>query len=172
KAVVASAQAQSSAVVWRHGISLFGDLKYLPDFKRLDFVNPDAPKTSVVRLVEIGTFDNFNPVIAGIKGSIAGGVDLILETLTMQAQDEVTSAYGLLAESFAYPDDRSWVIYRLRSSARWHDGKPVTPDDVIFSFAAFKQNSPMYRGYYRHVVTLEKVGERDVKFTFDGAGNR
>src|SRR5438552_490392 len=83
---------------------------------------------------------------------------------------EESSAYGLLAESFAYPEDRSWVIYRLRPAARWHDGKPVTPDDVIFSFAAFKQNSPLYRAYYQHVVTLEKVGEHDVKFTFDSMG--
>jgi microcin C transport system substrate-binding protein len=169
---VAAGQQLPSNLVWRHGLSLFGDLKYPAEFTRFDYVNPDAPKTGQVRLMETGTFDNFNPVISGVKGSLAGGIDLIFETLTARSLDEESSAYGLLAESFAYPDDRSWVVYRLRSSAHWHDGKPVTPDDVIFSFAALKQNSPMYRGYYRHVVTLEKVGEHAVKFTFDGAGNR
>ncbi len=166
------AQPLAKDLVWRHGLSLFGDLKYPAEFKRFDYVNPDAPKTGMVRLMQTGTFDNFNPVISGVKGSLAAGTDLIFESLTVRSLDEESSAYGLLAESFAYPDDRSWVIYRLRPSARWQDGTPVTPDDVIFSFAALKQNSPMYRGYYRHVVTLEKVGEHDVKFTFDGAGNR
>jgi microcin C transport system substrate-binding protein len=168
----AAAQPPAPDLVWRHGLSLFGDLKYPAEFTRLDYVNPNAPKIGTVRLMQTGTFDNFNPVISGVKGALAAGIDLIFETLTRPSLDEEASAYGLLAQSFAYPDDRSWVIYRLRPSARWHDGKPVTPDDVIFSFAALKQNSPMYRGYYRHVVTLEKVGEHDVKFTFDGAGNR
>src|SRR5262249_45060593 len=132
--VATSGQAHPGDAAWRHGVSLFGDLKYPPDFKRFDYVNPDAPKAGMVRLEEIGTFDNFNPVISGWKGSLASGVDLIFETLTTQALDETASAYGLLAESFSYPDDRSWVIYRLRTTAHWHDGKPVTPDDVVFSF--------------------------------------
>jgi len=169
---VAAAQPSAPDLVWRHGLSLFGNLKYPAEFARFDYVNPTAPKTGTVRLMQTGTFDNFNPVISGVKGAIAAGIELIFETLTKPSLDEEASAYGLLAQSFAYPEDRSWVIYRLRPSARWHDGKPVTPDDVIFSFAALKQNSPMYRAYYRHVVTLEKVGEHDVKFTFDGAGNR
>jgi microcin C transport system substrate-binding protein len=169
---VAAAQPPATDLAWRHGLSLFGDLKYPADFARFDYVNPDAPKTGTVRLMQTGTFDNFNPVIQGVKGALTAGTELIFESLTAHSLDEESSSYGLLAQSFAYPDDRSWVIYRLRPTARWHDGKPVTPDDVIFSFAALKQNSPMYRGYYRHVVTLEKVGEHDVKFTFDGAGNR
>lgn len=78
----------------------------------------------------------------------------------------------MLAEAAAYPDDYSYVIYRLRAAARWHDGKPVTPEDVIFSFDAFKANSPMYNAYYRHIVKCEKIGERDLKFVFDAPGNR
>jgi len=171
-AEVAAAQSPPPDLVWRHGLSFFGDLKYPPEFKRFDYVNPDAPKAGLVRQMSTGTFDNFNPVIAGVKGSLGDGLDVTFETLIVQSLDEEMSAYGLLAQSFAYPDDRSWVVYRLRPTARWHDGKPVTPDDVIFSFAAFKQNSPRYRAYYQHVVTLEKVGEHDIKFTFDGPGNR
>jgi microcin C transport system substrate-binding protein len=107
-----------------------------------------------------------------VKGSLAGAVGQIVETLTTRSLDEPSTAYGLLAEAAAYPDDYSYVIYRLRAAARWHDGKPVTPEDVIFSFDAFKANSPMYNAYYRHIVKCEKIGERDLKFVFDAPGNR
>jgi microcin C transport system substrate-binding protein len=168
----AHAQPAPDGLVWRHAISLFGDIKYPADFKRFDYVNPDAPKGGLVRELEIGTFDNFNPVIAGLKGSIAGGVALINQRLTSQSLDEVATSYGLLAEAVAHPDDFSYVIYRLRANARWHDGKPVIPADVIFSFDALKKNSPMYSAYYTHITKCEQVGDRDVKFTFDGPGNR
>ena len=90
----------------------------------------------------------------------------------VESYDEVSTAYGLLAESVSYPDDFSWATYRLRQEARWHDGKPVTPEDVVFSLDILKKQSPMYIAYYQHVVKAEKVGERDVKFTFDAPGNR
>jgi microcin C transport system substrate-binding protein len=168
-----SAHAQSaSEPAWRHALSSFGDVKYPADFKHYDYVNPDAPKGGIVRMFELGTFDNFNIVINGVKGALANGVSLIFETLTTRTLDEPLTAYGLLAEAAAYPDDFSYVIYRLRAEARWHDGAPVTPDDVIFSFDALKKNSPMYSAYYRHIVKCEQVGERDLKFTFDMPGNR
>ncbi|MBR1222119.1 ABC transporter substrate-binding protein [Bradyrhizobium sp. U87765 SZCCT0131] len=157
---------------WRHALSLFDDIKYPADFKRFDYVNPDAPKGGSVRQLEIGTFDSFNIVVAGLKGNPPGGLGLIYETLMVDSRDEVSTNYGLLAEAATYPDDRSYVIYRLRKEARWHDGKPVTPEDVIFSFDAFKTNSPMYSAYYRHITKVEKVGDRDVKFVFDAPGNR
>jgi microcin C transport system substrate-binding protein len=110
--------------------------------------------------------------VAGIKGSLAPAAALIYETLMSKSLDEVMTEYGLLAEAAAHPDDFSWVIYRLRKEARWHDGKPVTPEDVIFSLETLKKLSPFYAAYYRHVVKSEKSGERDIKFTFDAAGNR
>ena len=158
--------------VWRHGLSLFGDLKYPEGFKRFDYVNASAPKTGTVRQIAIGTFDNFNQVVAGVKGNIAGAIALINETLMTSAYDEVTGSYGLLAEGVSYPDDRSSVTYRLRAEAKWHDGQPVTADDVIFSFEAFKKHSPYHAAYYRHVAKIEKTGARDVTFTFDAPGNR
>jgi microcin C transport system substrate-binding protein len=166
------AQPAPDGLVWRHALSTFGDVKYPAGFKGFDYVKPDAPKGGVARLFELGTFDNFNMVIQGLKGSIAGGATLINQTLTTRSQDEPATAYGLLAEAAAYPDDFSYVIYRLSAAARWHDGKPVTPDDVIFSFDAFKKNSPLYSAYYRHIVGCERAGERDVKFIFDSPGNR
>ena len=172
--VIESARAQTASgePAWRHALSLFGDIKYPVDFKRFDYVNPDAPKGGVARMISIGTFDNFNLAVAGVKGSIAPAAALIYETLMTRSQDEVAAEYGLLAEAAAHPDDFGWVIYRLRKEARWHDGKPVTPEDVIFSFDALKKYSPMYSSYYRHVVKTEKTGERDIKFTFDSPGNR
>ncbi|WP_338695397.1 extracellular solute-binding protein [Bradyrhizobium sp. 26S5] len=162
----------SNGLKWRHALSLFGNVKYPADFKRFDYVNPVAPKGGAVRQIAIGTFDNFNVVVSGVKGAIAGAVALVYEPLMMQSLDEVSTQYGALAESATYPDDFSYVIYRLRPQAKWHDGTPVTADDVIFSLDAFKKHHPMYSAYYSHVVRAEKIGDRDVKFTFDMPGNR
>jgi microcin C transport system substrate-binding protein len=160
--------------VWRHGTSLFGDLKYPAGFKHFDYVNPDAPKGGTVRLTGIGIFDNFNPVVAGVKGTLGlmpVTEDLVYSRLMTESLDEPASEYGLLAESISYPDDYSSVTYRLRPDAKWHDGEPVTPEDVIFSFDAWKTNHPRYAAYYQHVVKAEKTGEHDIAFTFDLPGN-
>jgi microcin C transport system substrate-binding protein len=173
-AAQAQSEAQSGAgeLVWRHGLSLFGDVKYPADFKRFDYVNPAAPKGGAARQILIGTFDNFNLTVAGVKGSIAAAVGLIHESLMSPSLDEVSTEYGALAETVSHPADFSSVTYRLRAQAKWHDGKPVTPDDVIFSLEAFKKYHPQFSAYYRHVVKAERTGERDVKFTFDAPGNR
>ncbi|HEY0224496.1 MAG TPA: extracellular solute-binding protein [Pseudolabrys sp.] len=164
--------AAAQTKTWKHGLSLFGELKYPEGFKNFDYVNPAAPQGGTVRQIAFGTFDNFNIVVSGVKGSIALGTELATETLTTPALDEVSTEYGLLAEAVSFPEDYSSVIYRLRANARWHDGRPVTPEDVIFSFDAFKINSPQLGAYYRHVVKAEKTAEREITFTFDGPGNR
>ena len=164
--------AKAAEPVWRHGLSLFDEVKYPAGFAHFDYVNPQAPKGGSVRQIAIGTFDNFNMVTSGVKGSLAAGIDLIHDTLLISALDEVSTEYGLLAESVSYPDDFSSVTYRLRPNARWHDGRQVTPEDVIFSIEAFKNNDPRYAAYYRHVVKWEKTGDRDVTFSFDQPGNR
>ena len=168
----ASAQAAASEAPWYHALSLFGDVKYPQGFARFDYVKPDAPKGGTARQISIGTFDSFNLVVAGVKGAFGGASGLIYETLMTPSQDEVATEYGLLAEAVSHPADYSWVTYRLRPEARWHDGKPVTPDDVIFSFESFKKFSPSRGSYYRHVVKAEKAAEREIKFTFDAPGNR
>ncbi|MDP8921063.1 MAG: extracellular solute-binding protein, partial [Pseudomonadota bacterium] len=146
--------------------------KYPAGFKHFDYVNPNAPKGGLVRLGAQGTFDSFNIVVAGVKGSPEQGLSLVYETLTTSALDQPNSSYGLLAEAFSYPEDYSSVTFRLRPEARWHDGQPVTADDVIFSFEALKTNSPTYAFYYANVTKAEKLGEREVRFTFDEKGNR
>jgi len=158
--------------VWRHGLSLFGTLKYPAGFKHFEYVNPNAPKGGAARQIAFGTFDNFNQVVAGVKGSLVAGIDLIYDTLMVSALDEVSTEYGLLAESVSHPADFSGVTYRLRPQAKWHDGRPVTPEDVIFSFEASKKHSPQLSAYYRHVVKAHKSGDHEVTFTFDQPGNR
>lgn len=170
--VFLSASAFANELPFRHGVSLMGDLKYKPDFKHFDYVNPTAPKGGTVRLAATGTFDNFNLVVSGVKGQLAAGISEIYDTLLTSSLDEVNTAYGQLAEGLSFPDDFSSVTYRLRKEAKWHDGKPITPDDVIFSFNALKTNSPQYAAYYAQVTKAEKTGERDMTFTFDKAGNR
>ena len=167
-----AALSQASAPAWKHGLSLFGDLKYPADFKQFDYVNANAPKGGTARTIAFGTFDNFNTVVGGVKGTIAGGMDLIYDSLLVPALDEVAVGYGLLAEAVNGPADFSAVTYRLRANAKWHDGMPVTIEDVLFSLASFKAHHPFYSAYYRHVVKAEKTGEREVTFTFDGPGNR
>jgi microcin C transport system substrate-binding protein len=157
---------------WKHGLSLFGAPKYPAGFKHFDYVNPAAPQGGTVRLSGFGTFDNFNEVVALVKGTLAMGTNLFNETLMTSALDEISTEYGLLAEAVHHPADHSSVTYRLRANARWQDGTPVTVDDVIFSFTVLKENRPDLAAYYRHVVRAEKTGEREITFTFDGTGNR
>jgi microcin C transport system substrate-binding protein len=159
-----------NAQEWRHGLSLLGTPKYPPDFKRFDYVNPDAPKGGLLRLSQDGTFDSFNFVIP--RGTPAAGITLIYNTLMVSAMDEVSTEYGLLAEVVKYPTDFSSVTYRLRREAKWHDGKPVTPEDVVWTFEQLKKFNPNQAFYYRHVTKAETTGDRDVTFTFDSPGNR
>jgi microcin C transport system substrate-binding protein len=168
----AAAQAGGEDYKWRHGLSLFGELKYPLGFKHFDYVNPDAPKLGAVRMMALGTFDNFNEVVAGLKGSIAMGAGVISDTLMVPALDEVSTRYGLIAEAVSHPDDFASATFRLRAGARHHDGKPVTVEDVIFSMESFRKHSPSHAAYYRHVAKMEQTGEREVTFVFDAPGNR
>jgi microcin C transport system substrate-binding protein len=157
---------------WRHALSLFDAPRYAPGFKHFDYVNPAAPKAGVVRTIANGTFDNFNLVLGRVKGALGAGISLAFDTLLIGSYDEVSAEYGLLAEAVSHPADYSSVTYRLRAEAKFHDGKPVTAEDLIFSFETFKKLDPQIAAYYNHVVKAEKTGEREVTFTFDAPGNR
>jgi len=162
------AEVVNDLVVRSHAIAMHGKAKYGPDFKHFDYVNPDAPVGGTLRLATEGSFDSFNPFIP--KGDAANPG--VFETLLTSSEDEAFTEYGLIAESIEYPEDRSWVIFHLRPEARWHDGKPITPEDVIFSLETLrKEGQPFYRYYYGSVKTAEKVGERSVKFSFGDAAN-
>jgi len=154
-----------------HAISMYGDMKYGPNFKHFDYVNPDAPKGGKVKMRAIGTYDCLNQFI--LKGVSAYALDLIYDSLMDNSLDEAFTEYGLLAESVELPADRSWAIFTLRSDAQWHDGKPITPEDVVFTFETIQSKGhPGWRNYYTDVKLVEKVGDHRVKFTFGGADNR
>jgi microcin C transport system substrate-binding protein len=154
-----------------HGLAMHGAPKYGPGFTHFDYANPDAPKGGDVRLSAIGSFDSSNPYI--LKGDPAAGIGAVFETLLASSGDEAFSEYGLLAETIEMPEDRSWVAFTLRPEARWHDGKPVTVEDVIFSLDILKtKGHPFYRSYFKDVAKAEKTGERTVRFSFSGGINR
>ena len=161
--------AQDQTVHKAHAIAMHGEPKYGPDFEHFDFVNPNAPKGGTLRLSATGTFDSFNPFNSkGTPGPAAG-----IETLLTQSDDEAFTMYGLLAETIEWPEDRSWIVFHLNPKARWHDGMPVTPEDVIFSLEKLRtEGRPLYRFYYQSIAAVEKVGERSVKFTFAEGENR
>jgi len=163
--MVSSPALAQQKVVKSHAVSLYGDVKYGPDFKHFDYVNPDAPKGGTVRLGTMGTYDSLNPFI--LKGVTSSGIGLLFEALTYQSADEPFTEYGLLAESIEIPEDRSWAAFTLRKEARWHDGTPVTSDDVIFSFKMLtEKGAPLWRYYYQDVVKAEKLSRLKVKFIF------
>jgi len=154
-----------------HGMAMHGDLKYGPDFKHFEYVNPDAPKGGTIRLSAIGGFDSLNPFI--VKGNAAGGAAFIYETLMTSSADEAFSVYGQLAKTIRTPKDRSWVEFTLRDEARWHDGKEITADDVIFSYETLvSEGAPFYRFYYGSVERAVKIGPKTVRFDFKPGENR
>ena len=164
-----AARAADGVIHRAHAIAMFGAPKYGPDFAHFDYVNPAAPKGGTLRQGIAGTFDSFNPYIT--KGNPAAGIGA--ETLTTASDDEPFSRYGLIAQEIEWPEDRSWVVFTLRPEARWHDGRPIGVDDVIFSFETLKaKGQPFYRFYYASIARAEKIAERKVKFTFTVAGNR
>jgi microcin C transport system substrate-binding protein len=154
-----------------NGLSLFGELKYGPDFKNFEYANPNAPKGGTMKFSAIGTFDTLNPFV--VKGVPAAGIGQIFDTLTVASEDEASSEYGLVAESIETAPDKLSVLYTLRQEARFHDGSPVTPDDAVWTFDTLRQKGhPMYRSYYGDVTKVEQEGERGVRFHFKSAENR
>ncbi|WP_295556462.1 extracellular solute-binding protein [uncultured Hyphomicrobium sp.] len=151
-------------------LSLIGEPNYGPDFKHFGWVNPDAPKGGVVRFTVEGTFDSLNPF--SVQGVPAVGSSSIYDSLMTGSPDEESTEYGLVAEWVSYPPDIAWAKFGLRPEARFHDGKPITPEDVIFSLEALKKADPMRGRYYKNVVKAEKTGDHEVTFTFDQTGNR
>jgi microcin C transport system substrate-binding protein len=169
RAVLIAGPAKAAASTY--GVSLFGELKYEPDFKNFDYVNPNAPKGGTMKLSAIGTYDTLNPFV--VKGVPAAGVGDVFEALMVRSEDEPGSNYGLIAETIDVAPDKLSVLFTLRKEARFHDGSPITADDVVWTFDTLRsKGAPMYRSYYGDVTKVEKAGERGVRFTFKSAENR
>lgn len=158
----ASAQAEP-----RHGIAMYGEPALPPDFVSLPQVNPDAPKGGSYRWGEAGSFDSFNPFVT--KGRPALGISaLVVETLMGRNYDEPFSLYGLLAESIDTDEARTYVEFTLRPEARFSDGSPVTVEDVMWSMEALgTQGNPRYAAAWKKIASMEKTGERSIRFTFN-----
>jgi microcin C transport system substrate-binding protein len=167
----APAQASQTSVKVK-AFAHFDQPKYQDGFDHLDYVNPNAPKGGALRQAAIGTFDTLNPFI--LKGTAASGSGLIYDTLMYQSEDEPFSAYGLVAEYMEVPEDRSWVTFHLNPAARFHDGHPITADDVVWTFnTLMEKGHPFYKSYYGGVDRVEKRDKRAVKFIFKaGRDNR
>jgi microcin C transport system substrate-binding protein len=159
---------------WRTSSSLVRPSRYGETFARYDYVNPDAPRGGETSSVSIGTYDSFNPFI--VRGTPGAGLSSfggdLYDTLLRQATDEPGVSHPLIAEAFKFPEDYSAATYRINGKARWHDGKPITADDVVWSFGVLKDNSPLYTRYFANVAEAMANGEREVEFRFNQKGNR
>lgn len=156
----------------RHALTLYDEKpKYPADFSHFEYANPDAPKGGTLRQAGFGSFDSLNPFIN--KGVAADDIGLIYDTLTTNSLDEPFTVYGLLAEKIEKGPNNSWVRFHLRPQARFHDGQPVTAEDVVFTFETLmSQGAPHYRGYYADVAQVTAESQRRVRFDFKHAGNR
>jgi len=162
--------AHAKADEWHHGLSLFGNLKYQAGFEKFDYVNGGAPKGGRARLFSVGGFDSLNPY--SFKGNSASIVGQTMDSLMTNALDEAGSEYGLIAEAVKRATDFSSVTFKLRPEAKFHDGSPVTPEDVIWSMTTLKEAHPAYNFYYKNVVSGEKTADNEVTFKFSETGNR
>jgi len=170
-AVLSIAPVSGFSAETSHGLAMHGDLKYPAGFKNFEYTNPAAPKGGTVRLNAVGTFDSFNSFI--VKGNGAAGVGFIYDNLMHGSADEAFSQYGQLAESIEVPKDRSWAAFTLRAEAKWHDGKPVSVADVIWTFNTLTtKGTPFYRFYYGNVADVVQTGPRTVRFNFKPGENR
>ena len=150
-----------------HGISTFGDLKYEKDFKHLSYVNPNAPKGGEISFWAFGSFDSMHPYTR--KGRAGAYSSIFFESLLEGTSDEIDSAYGLIAKEIEYPEDRSWVIFTLRSEVLFSDGSPLTAKDVLFSYKLLKEKGlPSFRAVLeKDIQSAELISDRKIKFIFN-----
>lgn len=156
---------------WQHGLTVWGTLKYPPGFAHFDYVNPDAPQGGELKLAATSSFDSVNPFI--VKGNKAPGASTVFESLLVNSLDEPQSMYGLIAEKVALSPDRTTADFLLRAEARFHDGSPITADDVVFSFNTLKKDGdPTYRIAYAPVASATAIDARHVRFIFSDTTRR
>ncbi len=162
-----------------HAIAMHGEPALPADFTHFPYANPDAPKGGSISYGVVGTFDSLNPfILPSMRTTARGGVDpqfgnLMYESLMVRSRDEAFTLYGLLAESVRMPDDRSWIEFNINPLARWSDGMPVTPEDVIFTYEIFTElGRPPYSSRMQRISAIEKTGDHSVKFTFNAESDR
>tara|TARA_B100000029_G_C17603430_1_gene966536 strand:- start:3303 stop:5117 length:1815 start_codon:yes stop_codon:yes gene_type:complete len=153
-----------------HAISMHGLPKYEKNFKNFDYVNPNAPKGGTIKFHQIGSFDTLNNFI--LKGSPAANLSQIHDSLLVQSYDEPFTMYGLIAENISVPKDRSWVIFKIRKEAKFHDGSSIRVEDIIWTLNILKEKGhPFYKFYYKGIEKAEKIDDLHVKFSFNEKSN-
>jgi ABC-type oligopeptide transport system, periplasmic component len=162
-----------------HAIAMQGKPALPPDFHHFPYANPDAPKGGSITYCVVGSFDNLNPfIVKSIRTTARGMTDTIFGNLVFEGflhrnADEPFSLYGLIAESVDMPEDRKSITFNINPAARWSDGKPITPEDVIFTYEVFTEKGrPPYSDRMKRIDKIEKVGERSVRFTFNELADR
>ncbi|MCX4024803.1 ABC transporter substrate-binding protein [Endozoicomonas sp. SM1973] len=173
-----AAEVKNPVIHKTHAIAMHGQPKYPANFTHFDYANPDAPRGGVFKQATVSSsgFDSLNPFI--VKGVPAAGMaylggGYIYDTLLVQSYDEAFTKYGLLAESMEWPDNRSWITFHLRKNAKFHDGHPITAEDVVFTFNLLTEKGhPLYKTYYHNVKTVTALNNHSVKFEFDTKTNR
>lgn len=166
-----AASAQSQGVIRTHALSLLGEPALPADFPHFPWVNPEAPKGGEVALTALGSFDSFNPFI--LRGTAAVGITNLYDSLLVESPDEASTEYGHLAAAVELPADRLGVTFELREGARWHDGRPLTAEDVVWTFNTLRaQGRPFYRAYWADVTEVTADGPRRAVFRFRSNENR
>lgn len=162
-----------------HGISMHGKPALPADYTHFPYANPDAPKGGKIAYGVVGTFDSLNPFILKSMRTRARGIvdpeygNLYYDTLMQRSRDEAFTMYGLLAETVEWDEERTYLQFNINPNARWHDGKPVTADDVIFTFEVLRDHGrPPYNRRLNRVEKMEKISDLRVKFTFNEKSNR
>ncbi len=162
--------AESAVKVYKsHAIAIHGQPKYDSTATHYDYVNPNATKGGVFRKSVNGTFDSLNPLIE--KGNPATGTGLVYETLMAQSDDEPFTMYGLIAQTIEWPADKSWVTFHINPNAKFHDGHPITAEDVVFSFNILTEHSVLYKSYFSDVEKVESINHLSAKFTLKPTEN-
>jgi len=170
-ATPAGGAAAPGQAIRTHALSLLGEPTLPANFTHFPWVNPDAPKGGEIALTALGSFDSFNPFI--IRGTAAVGATMIYDTLLKESADEASTEYPYLAQWIDLPADRLGVSFEINPAARWHDGRPVTAADVVWTFNALRQHGrPFFRSYYSDVTEVVAEGERRATFRFRSTDNR
>ncbi|PWU21689.1 MAG: hypothetical protein C5B49_02205 [Bdellovibrio sp.] len=174
---VDAAGLEGEAAIWHHSVSLIDPPKYGPDSPHFDYVNPQAPKRGSISLRALHPFDNLNFIAHGAR--LAPYIEILYDRLMEESRDEYDTSYCHLCEGLRYSSDYRRITVRLRPDAHWHDGQPITPEDVMFSIQTYKTRNqfgapinPYHYSYYSHVKKWEKTGDREVTFYADKAGIR
>ncbi|MER8770163.1 extracellular solute-binding protein [Mesorhizobium sp. M0960] len=163
----------------KHALAMQGEPALPADSKHFNYVNPDAPKGGSITYIVVGSFDNLNPfILKSLRTTARGMMDqafgnLVFEPLMQRNYDEAFSLYGLLADTADMDPERKGIEFHLDPRAKWSDGEPVTPEDVLFTYDVFTEKGrPPYSQRMKAIAKLEKTGDRSVRFTFNDKADR